>query len=130
MQKLLATLIAWAMYQANHILRFMADALTSTTLDRLSSQYSNWYNLELVSRLLNFANNYKGVKTNLKVASQETLNDLIIVHLNHSVIPIADLDVYLISKLQIVYGVDPDTIQISHLTPTTTKLVFPIIATH
>jgi|GEM_PF-3467704 len=130
MQQLFATVIAWGMYQTNHILRFLADAFASTTLDRLSSRYSGWYNLELVSRLLNFANNHRGVKTNLKVVSQETLNDLIIVHLDHTVIPIPDLDLYLISKLQIVYGVDPDTVQISHLTPKSTKLVFPIIATH
>jgi hypothetical protein len=122
---LFSTLVVFIIHHLNHVLRFLADAFASSTLDRLATRYASWYNLRLISSLLSFEGSLGKKKVLLKVSAQETLDGLMIVHLTHHNLEAKDVETYINSQLSIMARINHAGVNVVGEGEGKSKLIIP-----
>lgn len=121
-----ASFTAYFVYQTNHLLRFLADFLASDTMDSLSNRYSSWYNMYLISKVLNFAEVGKYDRS-VTITKQETIDSMIIAQLDYHGLTSVELELYIIKSLTAIAGINLDSIQVSPISKGHAKLIFSMI---
>lgn len=122
----IASFTAYFVYQTNHLLRFLADFLASDTLDALSNQYSSWYNMYLISKVINFSETGKNDRS-VTITKQETIDSMIIAGLDFHGLTSVELELYLIKSLTAIAGINLDSIQVSLISKGRAKLIFSMV---
>ena len=123
---LIASSTAYFVYQTNHLLRFLADFLASDTLDSLSNRYSAWYNMYLISKVINFSDTGKKNRSVI-ITRQETIDSMIIAELDYHGLTSVELELYLIKSLTVIAGINLDSIQVSNISKGHAKLIFSML---
>ena len=121
-QQLIATTTAYFIFHTNHMLRLLADLFASSTLDKLSISYSNWYNLNLISQVINYKS--KDQKISINVDSIDGSDNLLIATLSYNGISLNDVELYLIQSLSAIVNVNINSLQISHISHHCAKVIF------
>ncbi len=125
-KQLIATSTAYFVYQTNHLLRFLADLFASDTLDSLSNRYSSWYNMYLISKVINFSDTGKKDRS-VTITKQETIDSMIIAGLDYHGLNSVELELYLIKSLTAIAGINLDSIQVSTISKGHAKLIFSML---
>ena len=121
-----ASFTAYFIYQTNHLLRFLADFLASDTLDSLSNRYSSWYNMYLISKVINFSETGKKDRS-VTITKQETIDSMIIAELDYHGLTSVELELYIIKSLTAIAGINLDSIQVSPISKGHAKLIFSMV---
>ena len=124
--QIFASVTAYFVYQTNHLLRFLADLLASDPLDSLSNRYSSWYNMYLISKVINFSEVGKHDRS-VTITKQETIDSMIIAELNYHGLTSVELELYLIKSLTVIAGINLDSIQVSNISKGHAKLIFSML---
>lgn len=123
----IATTVAYIVYKSNHFLRFLADIFASETLDTLSNRYSSWYNLYLISKVINFSDKDKN-NHYVIITKQESIDSMIIAELDFRGFSFVELELYIIKSLTAIAGINLDSIQLSIISKGHAKLIFSMLS--
>lgn len=126
MNKILATIIAFFLYHANHTLQFLAEIFASDRLDHLSIRYSNWYNRYLIGAIINFSYTKNSKKYAVSITESETIDTLLIATVTYKGLTLAQLEDHILRSLSTIVGVGKQSIQITSVSNHQVKVVFPM----
>ena len=123
LNQLIATITAYFVYHTNHVLRLIADLFASNTLDKLSNKYSSWYNLYLISKVLNYDGDTKS-KRFVHVDKIDSIDTMIIAQISYQGINHKELELYLLQAISTIGNVDMDSVQVTNISKNASKLIF------
>ena len=122
-----AMAVSFVLRHTSQTLRLLADLFASDTIDHLALRYANWYNLRLMSSLLNFEGRMGKKRISLFVCSQETLDNLMIANLKSQNLELGDIETYVSSRLSVMGGINHAGISLTEVGRGESKLLIPIV---
>jgi len=125
--QLAATSAAYVLYHSNHFLRILADLFVSDTLDNLSNKYSAWYNLYLITQVINFTSHGK-VVSYVSITELETIDSMLIAQISYGGLTHVELELYLLKSLRTINGINLDSFQLTKMSKGHAKLIFSMLS--
>lgn len=114
------------LFRINSLLNSLAILTQSSTVDDLRIRYGNWYNLQIMRKLIECDYYLKNKHIVISLEVMETLGHIVIANIFYLGLTSAELSEYLNNSLSVVMPETLPNIQISAIDVNHAKIVFPL----